>query len=65
MPLLKRLYFESIAIAKCACENGNYLGSIIGNSVICDRVIKMTKVILTKASPTKSILAIFKKKCDL
>ena len=35
-----------------SCEIGKYLRS---NSVICDEIIEMTKNILTKAFPTKSI----------
>ena len=33
----------------CTCENGNYLGSITGDSVvICDKITETTKSILAK-----------------
>ena len=49
---------------KSACENGKYVGSIIDNSVIWKKIIEMTKSILTKTSPTKTIPTNFnEKKC--
>ena len=40
----------------CSCENGKYLGSIIGYSVIIpDETIEVTKAVPTKTSPTKTI----------
>ena len=33
----------------CTCENGKYLRSIIGDSVIkCDEIVEVTKAIQTK-----------------
>ena len=38
------------------CKSGNYLGSIVVDSVItCDEIIKLTKTIPTKTRPVKSI----------
>ena len=34
--------------AKCTCENGKYLGSLIDNSVICEETIETTKTFSTK-----------------
>ena len=34
--------------AKYACENCKYFGSIIDNSVTCDKILESTKSILTK-----------------
>ena len=49
---------------KSACENGKYVGSIIDNSVMWNKIIEMTKSILTKTSPTKTIPTNFnEKKC--
>lgn len=49
--------------AKCARENGKYLGSIIDDSVIThDEIIETTKGILTKTTPKKSISTNFNKK---
>ena len=39
--------------AKCACQNGKYLGSIIDNSVIYDESFETTESILTKTAPKK------------
>ena len=41
--------------AKCACENCKFFGSIIDNSVTCDKILERTKSILTKTTPTKII----------
>ena len=47
--------------AKCSCETGKYLGSIIYNSVIkCNAVIEAaqtfsTKTVLTKSTSTKTV----------
>ena len=41
--------------AKCACKNGKYLGSIIDNPIICDKIIETTNTILTKTISTKII----------
>ena len=36
--------------AACSCENGKYVGSIIGDSVvICDQIISTTKLFQQKA----------------
>ena len=41
----------------CTCENGKYLGNIIGDSVItCDEIIKVTKTAPIKIVPTKTTL---------
>ena len=38
----------------CTCENGKYLGSIIGDSVItCDKVIEVTKNYFNKNCSNK------------
>ena len=35
----------------CTCENGKYLGSIIGDSLItCDEIIEVIKTVPTKAN---------------
>ena len=40
----------------CTCENGKYLGSIIGDSVIVhDEIIAVTKTVPTKIVPAKTI----------
>ena len=40
--------------ATCSCENGRYAGRIIDNSVITwDKIIEMTKSIMTKIAPAK------------
>ena len=40
----------------CTCENGKYSGSIIRDSVVtCDKVIEVSKIIPTKANPTKTL----------
>ena len=39
--------------ATCICENGKYLRSSIGDSVItCNGIIKATKTVQTKSSST-------------
>ena len=39
--------------ATCICENGKYLRSTIGDSVItCNGIIKATKTVQTKSSST-------------
>ena len=48
--------------AKCLCENGKYLASIIDNSVICDKIMETSKGILTKTVPTKSTPTKFNEK---
>ena len=39
--------------SKYACDNGRYLGSIIENSVICDKIIETTKTVPTKKNSNK------------
>ena len=35
----------------CTCENGKYLGSIIGDSLItCDEIIEVIKTVPTKTN---------------
>ena len=47
----------------CTCENGKYLGSIIGNSAIPhDKILEVTKRIPTKTLPSKAISTYFNKK---
>ena len=47
----------------CNCENCKCLEGIIGDSVItCDKIIEVTKAVLTKTIPTKTIRIIMKKK---
>ena len=42
--------------ATCSGENGNYAGSINGNSVItCDEIIEGTKTAPTKGTSTKTV----------
>ena len=48
--------------AKCACQNGKYLGSIIDNSVTYDESFETTESILTKTAPKNIILKHFKEK---
>ena len=41
-------------LSTCTCENGKYLGSIIGDSVISyDEIAEVAKTVLTKTYPRK------------
>ena len=67
MKNLRKHVFENKYIeshSTCTCENGKYLGNIIGDPVImCDEIINATKTVSIKTVPTN----INRKKvtCDL
>ena len=43
-------------LSTCTCEYGQYLGSIISDSVIwCDEIIEMAKTVQIKTDPTKIV----------
>ena len=46
----------------CTCENGKYLGSIIGDSLITyDEILKLIKTVPTKTNESKTVTTSFNK----